>query len=106
MEMSIETDKLIRDFLESTGIKYHEDDGNETFFRFWEDDGHKIRSCLECGGSQFKSPKDGIWIIYWTSEHQIWVCNEIQKGNYDIKCSLCEKWCDRWREKVTTTVPT
>lgn len=91
-------DILLRDLLESSCTKFQDEDGDETYFRFWDDDGHKIRSCLECGGSQFKSPEDGLWIVYWTPEHQIWVCNEIQKGNYDVRCSLCEKWFYRDRK--------
>lgn len=99
MKISKEDDNLIRKFLESSSAKFFNEDGDETFFRFWEDNALKIRSCLECAGSQFKSPDDGAWIIYWTAEHQIWVCNEIQKGNYDVRCPLCEKWFYRGRKK-------
>lgn len=87
-------DILIRDLLRLSSIPsdLHIEDGDETFFKYFIDDGLKIRSCLECCLSQFKSPKDGLWIIYCTKEHQLWIFNEIQKGNYDVRCHLCDKW--------------
>ncbi len=96
------TDRLIREFLESSPSRFIEEDGDETFFRFWDDEGHKIRSCLECSYSEFKSPIDGVWVVYWTPDHQLWVINNIGKENYNLKCSLCEKWFYRFTKKDTT----
>ena len=94
-----EEDKILREFLESTTATIKIDDGDETYFRYWTDEDLKIRTCLECQISEFKSPEDGQWIIYFPNERIIWACQQIQKENYELKCSVCEKWNNRWRRK-------
>ena len=59
-------------------------------FRYWEDDGLKIRTCKTCKFSEFKSPDDGVWIGYCTQERLLYTCDVIKKtGAYPCKCNSC-----------------
>lgn len=88
-----EEDKLLREILESTpATDFKIDDGDETYFRYWTDDDLKIRTCHECKSSEFKSPDDGVWILYCTRERLLWVCDQLDKHNYSLECSLCKNY--------------
>lgn len=92
-------DRLIREILESSATTFKIDDGDETYFRYSTENDLKMRTCHECQISEFQSADDGQWILYLTKERFLWACEQIQKQNYDLKCSLCEKFTNRWMEK-------
>lgn len=92
-----EQDRQLRELLESTAVKFMVDDGDETYFRYWVDDSLKIRTCLECKISEFKSLSDGNWCVYLTEERLFWLRQQMEKGNEPWHCSLCEKWSYRWK---------
>jgi len=59
-------------------------------YRFWKDDDLKIRTCVECHISEFKSPKDGHWILYFTKERLKWAYDQIiNKNNPFLHCKTC-----------------
>lgn len=90
-----EYDEAVRKALIASACTFYVDDGDESYFRYWDDGGLKIRTCHECKTSEFKSPDDGQWILYLTQERMNWICENM--GN--LECSLCKKWFDRWRQK-------
>lgn len=59
-------------------------------YRYWKDDDLAIRSCIECHISEFKSPEDGQWILYFTQERQEWYFDQIlNKNNPSAHCKTC-----------------
>lgn len=59
-------------------------------YRYWEDDGLQIRSCVECNFSEFKSPEDDQWILYCTQERANWYFDQLQKNNFAAPhCKTC-----------------
>ncbi len=59
-------------------------------FRYWVYDGIEIRTCHTCKISDFKSPVDGIWCVYFTKERMLWVCDYIEKhGCFPEACEDC-----------------
>lgn len=78
--MSDECDKCGEHALECRCSKY----------RFWNDGALKIRTCIECKISQFKSPDDGQWILYFTQERTQWYFDQIFKeNNPSAHCKIC-----------------
>lgn len=58
-------------------------------YRYWKDGDLEIRSCTECHFSQFKSPNDGQWIIYFTKERTSWFFDQLTNGNTHAHCKTC-----------------
>ena len=96
-KMSESEDNLLRDMLASCSsyVIPAIDDGDETYYKYWEDNGRKIRTCHECKISEFKCKFDGYWVLYFTKERLLWAFDHIEKQN----CSLCKKFNERWKDK-------